>query len=326
MDKSDWILGANFYTSTFKESIEVEPRDLNQQTIGLFINNITDISETLALESGFRTDYSTDWGFFPLPRVSLLWKASNKIATRVGGGLGYKLPDMFTEEAATLNFQGILPINKETINAEKSFGVNLDLNYRTSITDELSVSINQLFYTTQISNALLLQPNADNTFTFVNAPEQVQSIGLETNVKFSFRDFRWFINYAHINTSLNYLAGSPQKPLTPIHNAGTVLMYENEEWRIGYEAYYTGSQFLSDGSSTSDFFTMGFLAQKHFDWGSPYINFENFTDTRQSGFSSEVKGSVLNPVFQEIYAPTDGFVFTVGIHLKPFGRDHDHHH
>jgi len=36
MDKSDWILGANFYTSTFKESIEVEPRDLNQQTIGLF--------------------------------------------------------------------------------------------------------------------------------------------------------------------------------------------------------------------------------------------------------------------------------------------------
>jgi iron complex outermembrane receptor protein len=326
MDKSDWILGANFYTSTFKESIEVEPRDLNQQTIGLFINNITDISETLALESGFRTDYSTDWGFFPLPRVSLLWKASNKITTRVGGGLGYKLPDMFTEEAATLNFQGILPINKETINAEKSFGVNLDLNYRTSITDELSVSINQLFYTTQISNALLLQPNADNTFTFVNAPEQVQSIGLETNVKFSFRDFRWFINYAHINTSLNYLAGSPQKPLTPIHNAGTVLMYENEEWRIGYEAYYTGSQFLSDGSSTSDFFTMGFLAQKHFDWGSPYINFENFTDTRQSGFSSEVKGSVLNPVFQEIYAPTDGFVFTVGIHLKPFGRDHDHHH
>jgi len=239
MDKSDWILGANFYTSTFKESIEVEPRDLNQQTIGLFINNITDISETLALESGFRTDYSTDWGFFPLPRVSLLWKASNKITTRVGGGLGYKLPDMFTEEAATLNFQGILPINKETINAEKSFGVNLDLNYRTSITDELSVSINQLFYTTQISNALLLQPNADNTFTFVNAPEQVQSIGLETNVKFSFRDFRWFINYAHINTSLNYLAGSPQKPLTPIHNAGTVLMYENEEWRIGYEAYYT---------------------------------------------------------------------------------------
>ena len=129
MDKSDWILGANFYTSTFKESIEVEPRDLNQQTIGLFINNTTDISETLALESGFRTDYSTDWGFFSLPRVSLLWKASNKITTRVGGGLGYKLPDMFTEEAATLNFQGILPINKETINAEKSFGVNLDLNY-----------------------------------------------------------------------------------------------------------------------------------------------------------------------------------------------------
>jgi len=127
-------------------------------------------------------------------------KSMDKSDWILGAGLGYKLPDMFTEEAATLNFQGILPINKETINAEKSFGVNLDLNYRTSITDELSVSINQLFYTTQISNALLLQPNADNTFTFVNAPEQVQSIGLETNVKFSFRDFRWFINSKTFNT------------------------------------------------------------------------------------------------------------------------------
>jgi len=325
-DKSDWILGLNVYTSSFKENRDERPRDISQTTFGVFVNNTTDFSGKLILETGFRTDYSKDWGVFPLPRVSILWKASDKFTTRLGGGLGYKIPDLFTEEAATLNFQDILPIDRENINVEKSFGLNLDLNYRTPITEELFVSINQLFYNTQISDALLLAVAPNSEFQFVNAPENVQSLGMETNVKFSFRDFRWFINYAYIDTRLRYLAGSPQKPLTAKHNAGTVLMYENDKWRIGYEAYYTGSQFLTDGTETSDFITMGLMIQKHFNWGSPYINFENFTDRRQNRFSPEVLGTVQNPIFQEIYAPTDGFVFTIGVHLKPFGREHNHQH
>jgi len=320
-DKSDWILGANLYTSSFKENRELQPRDLSQTTGGVFVNNTTDITDRFILETGFRTDYSTDWGIFALPRISALWKASDKFTARLGGGLGYKIPDMFTEEAATLNFQNILPLDKDNIDAEKSFGLNLDLNYRTLITEELFVSINQLFYSTQISDALLLESTSNIDFQFINAPENLQSVGLETNVKFSFRDFRWFINYAYIDTKLKYLPESPQKPLTPKHNAGTVLMYENEEWRIGYEAYFTGKQYLSNGNETKDYITLGLLVQKHFDWGSPYVNFENFTDRRQNRFSPEVLGTIQSPDFQEIYAPTDGFVFTIGIHIKPFGRE-----
>lgn len=323
-DKSDWILGANFYTNSFKENRDVLPRDMNQTTVGLFANNTTDLNEGIILESGFRTDYSQDWGFFPLPRLSLLWKVNQKFSTRLGGGLGYKIPDLFTEEASTLNFQNIAPIDKDVIDAEKSFGFNLDLNYRTPISKEVFISINQLFYTTQISKALLLFATSNNEFQFVNAPEHVQSVGLETNVKFSYKDFRWFINYAYIDTKLKYLSGNPQKPLTPKHNAGSVLMYENDSWRIGYEAYYIGKQFLTNGSETTDYITMGLMVQKHFDWGSPYINFENFTDRRQNRFSPEVLGTAQNPIFQEIYAPTDGFVFTVGVHLKLFGREHEH--
>jgi len=325
-DKSEWILGANLYSNSFEENRDLLPRDMSQLTIGAFVNNITDFSDKVILESGYRTDFSPEWGVFPLPRLSLLLKPNNKFTARLGGGLGYKIPDIFTEEAATLNFQDILPINQDALNAERSYGVNLDLNYRTSLSDELFVSINQLFYTTEINNALLLESTANGAFQFANAPDNVQSLGLETNVKFSFKDFKWFINYAHIDTRLKYLESDPQKPLTPKHNAGTVLMYENEKWRIGYEAYYTGRQFLLDGTQTNDFFTMGLLIQKHFNWGSPYINFENFTDRRQSRFSPEVLGSVQNPVFQEIYAPTDGIVVTVGVHLKPFGREHHHDH
>jgi len=261
-----------------------------------------------------------------LPRVSLLWKATDKFSSRIGGGLGYKIPDIFTEEAARLNFQNVLPIDKDNINAEQSYGLNFDINYKGTITDKITFSVNQLFYLTSIDNALLLNSLPNGNFQFMNADGNVLSKGSETNIKFTYKDFRWFLNYAFINATLNYLPNNPQKPLTAKHNAGSVLMYENEKWRIGYEAYYTGKQHLSDGTSTDDFVIMGLLIQKHFDWGSPFINFENFTDRRQARFSSEVLPPHENPIFNEIYAPTDGFIFSAGVVIKPFGNHHDEHH
>ena len=101
-------------------------------------------------------------------------------------------------------------------------------------------------------------------------------------------------------------------------------MYESEKWRIGYETFYTGKQFLSNGTETTDFVTMGLLLMRNFKFGSAFVNFENFTDRRQSRFSPLVLPPHENPIFPEIYAPTDGFIFSVGIIIKPFGNeDHD---
>ena len=161
-------------------------------------------------------------------------------------------------------------------------------------------------------------------FRFENAPDEILSKGAETNIKFTYKDFRWFLNYAFIDTKLNYLPGNPQKPLTAKHNAGSVLMYESDKWRIGYETYYTGKQFLTNGAETTDFVTMGLLVMRNFKSGSIFVNFENFTDRRQSRFSPLVLPPHENPVFPEIYAPTDGFIFSAGLIIKPFGNeDHD---
>lgn len=323
-EKTDWIFGGNFYSNSFKEKDNATPRNQSNSTFGGFVNNTTDLSDKFILESGFRTDYAPDWGIFPLPRVSLLWKANGHFSSRLGGGLGYKIPDMFTEEAATLNYQNILPIDKDNLAAERSYGANIDFNYQTRIFDEIGFSINQLFYLTSIDNALLLRDQSNGSYHFENADGIVLSKGAETNIKFTYNDFKWFLNYAYINTTLNYLPNKPQKTLTPKHQAGSVIMYENDKWHIGYETYYTGSQKLSSGLDTRDYITMGLLVQRHFSWGSPYVNFENFTDRRQSRFSPETLPPHQTPQFAEIYAPTDGFILTIGIIIKPFGREEHH--
>ena len=321
-EKTDWIIGANLYTSNFDENDNAPlQRDQKDVTFGAFANNIYDISDNWILETGLRADYNNDFGFFPLPRVSLLYKNDNGFSSRIGGGLGYKIPDIFTEEAEYINFENVLAIDKSTVDAERSYGVNFDVNYKTRLSDEIGFSVNQLFYATAINDGLLLNSTDNGLFQFENAPDEIFSKGAETNIKFTYKDFRWFLNYAFIDTKLNYLPGNPQKPLTAKHNAGSVLMYESEKWRIGYETYYTGKQFLSNGTETTDFVTMGLLVMRNFKLGSVFVNFENFTDRRQSMFSPLVLPPHDNPVFPEIYAPTDGFIFSVGLIIKPFGNE-----
>jgi outer membrane receptor for ferrienterochelin and colicins len=320
--KADWIFGANLYTSNFDENDNATlQRDQTDITYGLFANNIYDLSDSWILETGLRADYNTDFGFFPLPRISLLYKNDNGFSSRIGGGLGYKIPDIFTEEAEFINFENVIGIDKSSLKAERSYGVNLDFNYQTRLFETIGFSINQLFYVTAINNGLLLNSTNNGLFAFENATDEILSKGAETNIKFTYKDFRWFLNYALIDTKLNYLAGNPQKPLTAKHNAGSVLMYESDKWRIGYETFYTGKQFLSNGTETTDFVTMGLLLMRNFKFGSAFVNFENFTDRRQSRFSPLVLPPHENPEFPEIYAPTDGFIFSVGIIIKPFGNE-----
>lgn len=316
-EKTDWIVGANLYTDSFNE-IKVpaaQERDYSNTTFGAFAQNSWAIRPKFIVESGLRTDYTTDYGAFILPRISALYKASDKLTTRLGGGLGYKLPTIFTEEAERLSYQGILPIQRDKIEAEKSLGGNFDINYKTSLFGDVFFSINQLFFYTRLTNSLVLREISGNHF-FENAAGPVDSKGIETNIKLTYSDFKLFFNYALIDARLRYDNINRQKPLTPKHNAGMTLMYETEQWRIGYELYYIGKQYISNYTPKPDYWMMGFMVMRNFKNLGLFINFENFTDTRQSRFQPMIVPPFTNPTFTEIWAPTEGFVANGGFKIS----------
>jgi len=62
--------------------------------------------------------------------------------------------------------------------------------------------------------------------------------------------------------------------------------------------------------------TFGLMGEKIWEHFSLFLNFENFTNTRQTRFDTIYTGTVTHPVFRDIYAPLDGIVVNGGIKLK----------
>jgi iron complex outermembrane receptor protein/outer membrane receptor for ferrienterochelin and colicins len=253
---------------------------------------------------------------FILPRVSLLVKYNSQWSSRIGAGLGYKTPTIFTEETETIQYRNVEQLNN--VKSEKSYGGTADINFRTSISEDLSFSFNHMLFYTWIDNPLVLQNTTVMHYKFVNAVKPVQSAGFETNARFIFRDnFKLFLGYTFTKSKAKYLSGNQFLPLVPQSKLNTALIYEKEDViKLGLEGYFTGRQYLSDGSRTPAFSELGFMAEKIFNKFSVYINFENFTDTRQSKYKTVVHGSHLSPTFDEIWTHTEGFIVNGGVKIK----------
>jgi iron complex outermembrane receptor protein/outer membrane receptor for ferrienterochelin and colicins len=310
------VFGLNAVYDQFGESRSLLPRDETRTTFGGYAQDSFNVTNKLFIEAGFRVDHLKDYGTFPLPRVSLLYRFANNLSSRLSFGLGYKAPSIFTEEAETLLFQNVLPIGN-TLKAERSRGGTLDVNYRNTIGEKFSYSINQMFFYTEIKDPLVLLERAGGIFQFENAAQPVRSRGFETNVRLSYDIVKLFAGYTFTNARAKYLSGNQTLPLTPKSRINSALVFEREEkFKTGLEAYYTSSQFLTNRFKTKPYWVLGIFGEKIFGKFSLFINAENITDTRQGRFTQVVFPPHQMPDFSEIYAPTEGRVINGGIKIR----------
>lgn len=244
---------------------------------------------------------------------------SSNLTTRLGFGLGYKTPDIFNEESEEVAFRNVKPVNVNKAKAETSTGVNWDINYNGVWFGEWTLSLNQLFFYTRLDKPFILNPDSsvNGVYIFENTKGYTDTKGFETNMKLGYDRFKLFAGYTFIDIRRHSDNSAKTIPLTAKHRIGLVLIYEAEgKFRMGYEAYYTGKQKLSNGGNTRDYWVQGVMVERKWNHISLFINFENVFDTRQSRYESMYTGTPQSPVFKEIYAPTDGFVTNGGVKIR----------
>lgn len=324
-DKQVLVIGANYVFEHFEEQAGIMSplRNYTVNTGGLYAQHTWDIKPRIVLESGLRGDMAAYGNsnykkteVFILPRASVLFKFTDRLSSRIGSGFGYKSPTLFTEQTEALLYRNVETLNGVT--AERSYGGTADINYKWSVTNDLYISINQMVFFTVIRNATLLQADSAAHYYFRNTDKSVQSNGLESNLKVIFKEnLKFFAGYTYTHAIAKYLKGNQRLPLLPVNRINMALVYEKEnEFKIGLESYFSDHQYLSNGTTTPRFWEFGAMAQKTFGHVSVFINFENFTDVRQSRYKNVVNPPHDKPTFDEIWTHVEGFIFNGGLKFK----------
>lgn len=314
------VLGFDFYSDKFnqKENPPVH-FDYNYFTIGSFIMDNWKINRGLILQLGFRTDYHNKYKYFVLPQSFVLYKLNEHFNIRFGGGLGYKVPSIFTNEAEERIFKNIRPISAD-VKAEKSSSTSIDFNYRTILFNQLNLTFDQSFYYTMVSHPVdLIEDSLDSQnpyFYYHNSPSNLRAKGFDTNIHLSLEDFEFYFEYTYTDAQKVFSNYSSYLELTPKNKINITLTAEDENnWRTGFEAFYTGKEYLNNGTQSPDYWTIGLMFQKFFNYFSVIANVENLFDVRQTKYESIYNPPLSNPTFKQIYAPLDGMVANVAVKI-----------
>lgn len=319
----NFVLGVNFNGDNFKKKLPDSSLLPNESTntIGLFAQDDWKLNNYFTLQAGLRVDVHSIYGTFLLPRLSMMYKANNHLTMRFGGGLGYKTPTLFTNEVDERDYK-YLSGYVNTIAVEKSYGANVDVNYKTKV-NGWDLTVNQTFFYNQINKPISLYYQYGIIGTnplfsqYYNEAKPLQTVGFETYVAARYDELELYFGYVYTNAKRKYNTVNENLPLIARNKLATIIAYEfSDKFRVGIESSYTGKQYLDNGTKTQDYLFTAIMLRYGFKKVSFVLNCENLFDYRQNKYSQVVFPPYSNPTFPEIWAPLDGRVVNVSMMIK----------
>ena len=314
--KNDLVIGMNFNGEDFHKKLPDSTRieDYTQNTIGLFVQDDWQVSSKFIIQTGFRFDHHNVYGNFALPRISVLYKISQHFTSRLGSGLGYKIPTVFSNDIDERNYPNLLPL--QNVKAEKSVGINGDINYHQKI-NKWDLTINQAFFFNRIYDPIINSENSAGDISFHNESKPITTKGLETYVQIFHEALEIYVGYIYTSAKREYNTAHPNLDLIAKNKFATIVAYEfSHRFRAGIESAYTGKQYLDDGSQKPGYLFMA--AMMRYDVGkfAFVLNCENLLDYRQTKKEEIVIPPYNNPTFKQLWSPIDGRVVNFSIRIN----------
>jgi len=264
------------------------------------------------VESGFRGDYHSSYGFFPLPRLSFLYRFHSSLTARVNGGFGYKIPNIVTYTDPEAGLASLSP--GITLQPELSQGINADVNFQRLFFNRVTVTLNQSFFLTGISHPVFDSSTAANRVALANAGRSLRTQGLQTYGRVRWSRMELYLGYVFTAVEKLYEPAHPLLPVTPRHNFSSTFFYEpSRSWRFGIESSLIGGQLDQDYRPVKDYVIFAAMVQYSVKHLTFVLNGENLLDFRQSRYGKIYDGPIGNPVFHKLWAPTDGRVINLSV-------------
>jgi outer membrane receptor for ferrienterochelin and colicin len=232
----------------------------------------------------------------------------------LGGGLGYKIPTIFSSDIDERDYPNLLPL--DNVKAERSAGANWDVNYHQKI-NNWDITINQAVFYNRINRPIVSYTNSFGDISFYNAARPITTKGFETYVQILHDALEIYLGYIYTSARRNYDDVHPNLDLIAKNKFATIVAYEfSHRFRAGVESAYTDKQYLDDGSRTQGYLFMAAMMRYDIKNISFVLNCENLLDYRQTKKEEIVIPPYNNPTFRQRWAPIDGRVVNFSIRIK----------
>lgn len=290
------VLGLNFNGEQLKPANAASPTPLQNRytyaTVGGFVQDDWQPTPAFTVQAGLRLDHHNQYGTFLLPRLALLYRFTEHLTSRLNGGLGYRVPVPYINDLDERDYPRVAAL--AGVRAERSTGLNWDVNYEHRFSPTVRLTLNQSFFYTRLARPLVLDDDVPaGPIQWYNAARPLVSQGFETYVRLRAAETELYLGYVFTDARRHYEAAHPHVELAARHKLATVLTQEfSEHWAAGIEASYTGQQYLSDGRRTPGYPLVAGLVRYH---GGPLtlvLNGENLLDYRQTRKEAVVLGDL----------------------------------
>jgi outer membrane receptor for ferrienterochelin and colicins len=280
-------------------------------TPGLFVQDDVDVARWLALSASVRADRHSEFGGFVSPRLSGLLRRG-AWSSRVSYGTGFFAPTPLTEETEATGLSRLTVARP--LQAERGASASLDL---TRAAGPLATTLT--VFHSRIRNPVEVERT--DRFVLGNLPTPTTNTGLEALAVWKTEDLSLVANYAYVRSREDSDDGRVEVPLTPRHSVGLDAAWEwGRAWRLGIEWYYTGRQRLEANpyrDESAPYSVFGVLASRRIGGALLFINGENLTDVKQTGWDPLLRPSrgIDGRWTVDAWAPLEGRVVNGGIRV-----------
>lgn len=279
-------------------------------TPGIFVQDDIDIQPWLAMSMSGRLDHHSEYGWFLSPRVSALFR-SGTWSTRMSAGGGFFGPSALTEETEAA---GLTRLTMDgPLRAERGRSASIDLT-RTDGPFSATVTL----FGSHITDPVQVDRPA---YVLRNLAKPTTNVGVELLGILRQSPLAITASYTYVRSRDNVEGVANDVALTPRHSIGLVTMVENEDGRIGLEAYYTGRQRLEGNpyrEMGDSYVIVGLLVERRVGRLRLFVNGENLTNVRQTRWDPLLRPArALDGRWTvDAWAPVDGRVINGGVRVQ----------
>ncbi|MDZ7715153.1 MAG: TonB-dependent receptor [Balneolaceae bacterium] len=249
-DYLNLLAGTTLRYETYNDNTPATSNGIQQQFIpGVFTQAEFIPANNITLLGGLRVDHHTNHGFVTSPRISVKYAPTDLTTVRAGGGTGFRVVNVFTEDHAALTGSREVVFN-ENLEPEQSYSITASIEHIIPFgANPLTISLDG--FHTQFSNKIIPDYDQDpNLIVYENLDGFSVTQGFSIGVDQNFTSLP--INY---NTSFTIMEvftqeNNNRRALTYapsfLANAGITYQLRRINTSISYSASFVGSKRMPD--------------------------------------------------------------------------------